>query len=250
MKHRTVAGVLVVLLAVSMSTVVAASSASAVSGTLPSGGITQQGWSLVPKDAAGLGPLASFESLVSNGDALLLAGTQQNGGGQRRVTIWRSRSTACTGPRARTHDSRSADGNRGRRRHGARGRRHRPRRRVGLRLAIRRRRRELDQGGERQRCVRRTRARDGSAQCQRVDSTRWMVGCVRWSFRRLRGYLGVARRSAMAPGSRPEPGWRSEHRAGPRRITARVRGSRRRGSRAIRRDGAHRRTSRFRTACM
>jgi hypothetical protein len=82
-KRRTVGGALVVLLAL------VSGSVSAVA--LPTGSTTGHGWSLVPKDAAGLGARASFDALVSNGDALLLAGAQPRADDSTGATIWRSR---------------------------------------------------------------------------------------------------------------------------------------------------------------
>ena len=176
---------------------------------------------------------ASFDALVSNGDALLLAGAQPSGrrldaGDDLAVT----RRLAVDRERA-PFDDRHGDRGRGRRRHRARDRRHRPQRRVGLRLAFRRRRGELDRGGGGQGCVRHARARDGPAQRQRIAPTRWMVGCVGWSFRRLRRDLGVARRSPLAAGARSERGGRrrASCRVGPGHCSRR--GARSRGSRAM-----------------
>ena len=60
-------------------------------GTPPTGTITEHGWSLVPKDATGLDARVSFDALVSNGDALLLAGARPRTDDSTRATIWRSR---------------------------------------------------------------------------------------------------------------------------------------------------------------
>ena len=165
MKRRTVGGALVVLLAVvsgSIATVASASSATPATGTPPTGTITEHGWSLVPKDATGLDTAASFDSLVSNGDAFLLAagrgpttGRGRRSGGRARLAVDRDRAP---------NDGLAGDRGRGRRRHRARDRQHERERRVGLCLAFGRRRGELDRGGRWKRCARHSRARDGPAQ--------------------------------------------------------------------------------------
>ena len=221
---------LLALVSGSIPAVASARSAPSATGTLPTGSITEHGWSLVPKDAAGL----------DAGGVLRRAGVERRRAPARRrepraddstrATIWRSRDGLQWTRERAPVDDRHGDRGRGRRRHRARDRRHRPQWRVGLRLAFRRRWGELDRGGGWQRCVRHARARDGPAQRQRIASTRWMVGCVRWSFRRLRRDLGLARRSPLAAGARSERGGSGEHRAGSGRVIARVRGARSRGS--------------------
>jgi hypothetical protein len=83
--------VLLVLVAGTISAPASARSAPSAAGTLPTGSITQHGWSLVRKDATGLDARASFDALVSNGDALLLAGARPRADDSTRATIWRSR---------------------------------------------------------------------------------------------------------------------------------------------------------------
>ena len=82
---------LLALVSGSMPAVASARSAPSATASLPTGSITEHGWSLVPKDAAGLDTDASFDALVSNGDALLLAGARPTADGSVRATIWRSR---------------------------------------------------------------------------------------------------------------------------------------------------------------
>ena len=74
-----------------MPAVASARSAPSATGTLPIGSITEHGWSLVPKDAAGLDAGVSFDALVSNGDALLLVGAEPSADDSTRALIWRSR---------------------------------------------------------------------------------------------------------------------------------------------------------------
>ena len=73
-----------------MAAVASARSAPSATESLPTGSITEHGWSLVPKAAAGLDADASFAALASNGDALLLAGERPTAGGSVRAAIWRS----------------------------------------------------------------------------------------------------------------------------------------------------------------
>ncbi len=82
---------LLALASASMPAVASARSAPSATGTLPIGSITEHGWSLVPKDVAGLDAGASFDALVSNGDALLLVGAQPSADDSTRASIWRSR---------------------------------------------------------------------------------------------------------------------------------------------------------------
>jgi photosystem II stability/assembly factor-like uncharacterized protein len=88
MKHRVLVGV---LLALAPVLIPSATSANSPRATPPPGSITQQGWSLIPKGAAGLGASTSFNALASNGDALLLAGSRPIAGNRWRAAIWRSR---------------------------------------------------------------------------------------------------------------------------------------------------------------
>ena len=84
------------LLALASGSMSAAAARSAPSATasLPTGSVTQHGWSLVPKGAAGLDTRASFDALVSNGDTLLLAGARPTADDSVQATIWRSRDGA------------------------------------------------------------------------------------------------------------------------------------------------------------